>query len=337
ALPHLERFHIEVSPRALVKNISISEQQLLQIARALTNRSADVLILDEPTTSLTEQETERLFRIVRRLKDEKHSVVFISHKLEEIYALGDEITVMRNGEQVANSPITGMTQRQLIVHMSGRDFDLDETFRPELPPGKPLLEVKNLSGVGFDEIDFTLYEGEVLGFAGLIGAGRSEIMQTIFGFLPEKSGEVTLSGKPWKFRDTNASMRNGLVYLPEERKHHGILPLLSVRQNIGISVLGETTKGFLISRAKEAEIARQIISLYEVKTSSDEKRIVFLSGGNQQKIIIGRNMRGRPKVLIFDEPTKGIDVKTKADIYRIMKELAEKERVGIILVSSEMK
>jgi ABC-type sugar transport system, ATPase component len=337
ALPHLERFHIEVSPRALVKNISISEQQLLQIARALTNRSAEVLILDEPTTSLTEQETERLFRIVRRLKDEKHSVVFISHKLEEIYALGDEITVMRNGEQVANAPIAEITQRQLIVHMSGRDFDLDETFRPELPTGKPLLEVKNLSGVGFDEIDFTLYEGEVLGFAGLIGAGRSEIMQTIFGFLPEKSGQVTLSGRPWKFRDTNASMKNGLVYLPEERKHHGILPLLSVRQNIGISVLGETTKGFLISRAKEAEIARQIINLYEVKTSSDEKRIVFLSGGNQQKIIIGRNMRGRPKVLIFDEPTKGIDVKTKADIYRIMKELAEKERVGIILVSSEMK
>jgi ribose transport system ATP-binding protein len=134
ALPHLERFHIEVSPRALVKNISISEQQLLQIARALTNRSAEVLILDEPTTSLTEQETERLFRIVRRLKDEKHSVVFISHKLEEIYALGDEITVMRNGEQVANAPIAEITQRQLIVHMSGRDFDLDETFRPELPP-----------------------------------------------------------------------------------------------------------------------------------------------------------------------------------------------------------
>jgi ABC-type sugar transport system ATPase subunit len=337
ALPHLERFHIEVSPRALVKNISISEQQLLQIARALTNRSAEVLILDEPTTSLTEQETERLFRIVRRLKDEKHSVVFISHKLEEIYALGDEITVMRNGEQVASAPIGEMTQRQLIVHMSGRDFDLDETFRPELPRGKPLLEVKKLSGMGFQDIDFTLYEGEILGFAGLIGAGRSEIMQTIFGFLPEKSGEVTLNGKRWKFRDTNASMKNGLVYLPEERKHHGILPLLSVRQNIGISVLGETTKGFLISSAKEAEIARQIITLYEVKTSSDEKRIVFLSGGNQQKIIIGRNMRGQPKVLIFDEPTKGIDVKTKADIYRIMKELAERERVGIILVSSEMK
>ena len=158
ALPHLERFHIEVSPRALVKNISISEQQLLQIARALTNRSAEVLILDEPTTSLTEQETERLFRIVRRLKDEKHSVVFISHKLEEIYALGDEITVMRNGEQVASAPIGEMTQRQLIVQMSGRDFDLDETFRPELPRGKPLLEVKKLSGMGFQDIDFTLYE-----------------------------------------------------------------------------------------------------------------------------------------------------------------------------------
>ena len=337
AMPHLERFHIEVSPRTLVKNISISEQQLLQIARALTNRSAEVLILDEPTTSLTDQETERLFRIVRRLKDEKHSVVFISHKLEEIYALGDEITVMRNGEQVGSAPVAEMSSRQLIVLMSGKDFDLDETFRPELPIGKVLLEVKNLSGMGFHDIDFTLHEGEILGFAGLIGAGRSEIMQTIFGFLPEKRGEVTLAGKRWKFRDTNASMKSGLVYLPEERKHHGILPLLSVRHNIGISVLRETTRGPFISTAKEAEIAREIINLYEVKTSSDEKQIVYLSGGNQQKIIIGRNMRGRPKVLIFDEPTKGIDVRTKSDIYRIMKGLAEKERVGIILVSSEMK
>ena len=337
AIPHLKRFHIEVSPHTLVKKISISEQQLLQIARALTNRAAEVLILDEPTTSLTDQETQRLFRIVRRLKDEKRSVVFISHKLDEIYELGDEITVMRNGKQVGSAPVAEMSQRQLIVLMSGKDFDLHKTFRPELPPGKNvLLEVKNLSGTGFHDIDFTLHEGEILGFAGLIGAGRSEIMQTIFGFLPEKGGEVTLAGKPWRFRDTNAAMKNGLVYLPEERKHHGILPLLSVRHNIGISVLRETTRGPFISPAKEAEIARQIIDLYEVKTASDEKRIVYLSGGNQQKIIIGRNMRGRPKVLIFDEPTKGIDVKTKSDIYRIMKELAEKERVGIILVSSEM-
>jgi ABC-type sugar transport system ATPase subunit len=337
AIPHLERFHIEVSPQALVKEISISEQQLLQIARALTNRSAEVLILDEPTTSLTDQETERLFRIVRRLKDEKHSVVFISHKLEEMYALGDEITVMRNGEQVGNAPTAEMTPRQLIILMSGKDFDLDESFRPEKPRGKVLLEVKNLSGSRFRNIDFTLHEGEILGFAGLIGAGRSEIMQTIFGFLHETGGEVKMNGERWKLRDTSSSMKNGLVYLPEERKHHGILPLLSVRHNIGISVLRETTRGPFISTAKEAEIARKIIDLYEVKTSSDQKRIVYLSGGNQQKIIIGRSMRGRPKVLIFDEPTKGIDVKTKSEIYRIMKELAENERVGIILVSSEMK
>ena len=337
ALPHLERFHIEVSPHTLVKDITISEQQLLQIARALTNRSAEVLILDEPTTSLTEQETERLFRIVRRLKDEKHSVVFISHKLDEIYALGDEITVMRNGEQVGNAPIAEMTQRQIIMLMSGKDLNLDETFRPALPPGNVILEVKNLSGTKFRNINFNLREGEILGFAGLIGAGRSEIMQTIFGFLPEKGGEVTMRGKGWKFRDTASSMKNGLVYLPEERKHHGILPLLSVRHNIGISVLGETTRGSFISSAREAAIAQEIINIYDVKTSNDEKQIVYLSGGNQQKIIIGRNMRGHPKVLIFDEPTKGIDVKTKADIYRIMKELAENQRVGIILVSSEMK
>jgi ribose transport system ATP-binding protein len=337
AVDHLERFHIEARPDALVRSLTVSDQQLLQIARALTNKLAEIIILDEPTTSLTDREVERFFKIVRRLKDEQHSMVFISHKLDEIYAIGDEITVMRNGEQVGSAPAAEMSQRQLISLMSGKDVDMDEKFCPRKPAGEILLEVKNLSGAKFTDISFDLREGEVLGFAGLVGAGRSEIMQTIFGFLPEKSGEVKLNGSTLKFRDTNAAMKRGLVYLPEERKHHGILPDLSVRHNIGISLLNETAKGYLISPKKENAASAEIIDLYEVKTSSAEKRIVFLSGGNQQKIIIGRAMRGKPKVLIFDEPTKGIDVKTKADIYRIMQELAEEERVGIILVSSEMK
>jgi ribose transport system ATP-binding protein len=337
AIPHLERFSIEARPDALVRTLTVSDQQLLQIARALTNKLAEIIILDEPTTSLTEREVERFFKIVRRLKDEKHSMVFISHKLDEIYAIGDEITVMRNGEQVGSAPVAEMNQRQLISLMSGKDVDLDETFRPSKPAGKVLLEVDALCGDKFTDVSFDLREGEVLGFAGLVGAGRSEIMQTIFGFLPEKSGAVKLKGESWKFRDTHTAMKRGLVYLPEERKHHGILPDLSVRHNIGISLLNETSRGGIISQEKETNVSQEIIDLYEVKTSSAEKRIVFLSGGNQQKIIIGRAMRGKPKVLIFDEPTKGIDVKTKVDIYRIMQQLAERERVGIILVSSEMK
>jgi len=337
AVAHLEKFHIDARPDSLVKYLTVSDQQLLQIARALTNKLAEVIILDEPTTSLTEREVERFFKIVRKLKDENHSIVFISHKLDEIYAIGDEITVMRNGEQVGSAPVSEMNQRQLISLMSGKDVDMDELFRPQEPVGEVLLEVTGLCGAKFNDINFQLREGEILGFAGLVGAGRSEIMQTIFGYLPETGGQVKLQGRPWKFRDTTASMKRGLIYLPEERKAHGILPDLSVRHNIGISVLNETRRGFFISPKKEAEISKEIIDLYEVKTSSAEKRIVFLSGGNQQKIIIGRAMRDRPKVLIFDEPTKGIDVKTKADIYRIMKHLAEVDRVGIILVSSEMK
>ncbi len=337
AVSHLERFHIEARPDAFVRTLTVSDQQLLQIARALTNKLAEIIILDEPTTSLTDREVERFFRIVRRLKDEQHSMVFISHKLDEIYAVGDEITVMRNGEQVGSAPATEMSQRELISLMSGKDVDMDENFRPQKPAGDVLLDVKGLTGEKFTDVSFDLREGEVLGFAGLVGAGRSEIMQTIFGFLPEKSGEVKLRGESWKFRDTNASMKRGLVYLPEERKHHGILPDLSVRHNIGISLLNETSRGYVISPSRESSASREIIDQYEVKTSSADKRIVFLSGGNQQKIIIGRAMRGKPQVLIFDEPTKGIDVKTKVDIYRIMQQLAEEERVGIILVSSEMK
>ncbi|AHF93511.1 sugar ABC transporter ATP-binding protein [Opitutaceae bacterium TAV5] len=339
ALPWLEKFHLDVRPSAFVRNLTVSEQQLLQIARALTNRHAEALILDEPTTSLTDREAERLFRIVRQLKSEGRSIIFISHKLDEIYAIGDDITVLRNGEQVGHAPASAMSQRQLISLMSGKDIDLDEIFRPARPPGDVVLEVKGLGGPRFRDISFTLREGEILGFAGLVGAGRSEIMQTLYGYLPQSGGEVHINGddRPWKFRNPTQALRRGLLYLPEERKLHGILPHLSVRQNIGISVLRETAPRGFISLRKEAEVSREVIGTYEVKTAGDDKKIVFLSGGNQQKVIIGRAMRTVPKVLIFDEPTKGIDVKAKADIYRIMRRLAEEQRVGIILVSSEMK
>lgn len=338
AIPWLKRFHLDVRPSAFVHTLSVSEQQLLQIARALTNRKAQTLILDEPTTSLTERETERLFVIVRKLKSEGRSIIFISHKLDEIFAIGDDITVLRNGQQVGHAPASEMSQRRLISLMSGKDIDLNELFRPTLPPGNVILKVNKLSGHRFRDISFELREGEILGFAGLVGAGRSEIMQTLYGYLPRANGSVHLSGSdaPWKFHNTTQALRRGLLYLPEERKFHGILPHLSVRENIGIAVLREIASRGFISRRKEAAVSSKVIEDYAVKTAGDNRKIVFLSGGNQQKVIIGRAMRTVPKVLIFDEPTKGIDVKAKADIYRIMRRLVEVQRIGIILVSSEM-
>ncbi len=336
AQKYIDRFRIHAEPHQLVKDIMVSDQQLLQIARASTNRNFKVLILDEPTTSLTVSETEKLFEIIAELKSTNHAIIFISHKLEEMFALGDEVTVLRNGEKVGYSKMDAIDERGLIKLMSGKEINFEEKYRPAIgKKKKPLLEVKNLTGLRFEHVSFTLYEGEVLGFAGLVGAGRSELMQTMFGYLKAQSGEIRVGGVPWKLGDTNFSVSQGMLYLSEERKQHGILPLLSLRENIGISLLKDTVVRYIISDAKEKTIVQNVIDTYDIKTDSLKKKIIYLSGGNQQKSIIGRAIACRPKILIFDEPTKGIDVRTKIDIYVIMKKLAE-EGVGIILISSEI-
>jgi len=335
ARSYLERFGIEANPRELVANISVSDQQLLQIARACTNTDMKVLILDEPTSSLTRVEVDRVFRVIRSLLDRDHAIVFISHKMEEVFSIGDDYTVLRNGEKIENGRIADISEKDLIRAMSGRDIAFDEHFRPKGPPTDNIMNVRGLSGSRFQDVSFELRRGEILGFAGLVGAGRSEVMQTIFGFLKAKTGKVTIEGKPWKLNDTASSVHGGMLYLSEERKHHGIFPLLSLRENIGISILS-LTKGYLgISGGREREAVQKIIDEYGIRTSGMGKRISQLSGGNQQKAIIGRAMATRPRILIFDEPTKGIDIRTKTEIYRIMKGLAE-EGVGVILVSSEL-
>ncbi len=339
AQAYLDRFAITAKPSALVRNISVPDQQLLQIARASTNKHMKVLILDEPTSSLTTTEVERVFNVVKSFRDTGHAIVFISHKMGEVLEIGDDFTVLRNGEKVANGKIADITERDLIRAMSGSELSFDEHFRPTPPAepqsGPPILEVKNLTGHRFHDVSFELRHGEILGFAGLLGAGRSEVMQTIFGYRKAKSGKVLLLNQPHKLGDTNYSVNHGLLYLSEERKLHGILPQLSVRENIGISILKQTLARFGISSRRERTLVEQIIAAYDIKTASMNKKISFLSGGNQQKAIIGRAMATAPSVLIFDEPTKGIDVRTKAEIYKIMKRLAE-SGVGIILISSEM-
>lgn len=336
AVPLLERFHIHVNPQEMVKDISVSAQQLLQIARAAVNEDYEVLMLDEPTTSLTTEDTQILFQIIREIKEENKAVIFISHKLEEIFELGDVITVFRNGQKVAYSELKDIDIPWVIAQMTGRKIDKNQVFYSDCVSDEVLMEVEHLTGERFTDISFQLRKGEILGFSGLVGAGRSELMQAIFGYLPVYSGKVRIEGKEWKFGDTSFSVRNGLVYLPEERKKQGILPVLSIRENISVSVLEKLQSGIGISAKKEKELAQSVIETYDVKTPDSDKEIQFLSGGNQQKVIIGRSMCCEPKVLVFDEPTKGIDVGTKAEIYKLMKELAERKGMGIILISSEM-
>ena len=293
-------------------------------------------MLDEPTTSLTTSDTQCLFEVIRQIKQENKAIVFISHKLEEIFAICDVVTVFRNGKKIANAKISEVDVPWIITKMTGREVNQETAFHSEKVTDETLLEVEHLTGEAFTNISFTLKKGEILGFSGLVGAGRSEIMQAIFGSIPVYSGKVKLDGKDWKFGNTHYSVEHGLIYLPEERKREGILPILSVKENISISLLDNLKSGLGISDQKERSLVQEVVDAYDIKTPDMDKAIKFLSGGNQQKVIIGRSMYCNPKVLIFDEPTKGIDVGTKAEIYRLMKELAENKGIGIILISSEM-
>jgi ribose transport system ATP-binding protein len=336
AQPYLDRFAIRARPGQAAGSIAVSDQQLLQIARAATNKDFKVLILDEPTSSLTHAETDRLFAQLRQLRETAHAIIFVSHKMEEMFALGDRVTVLRNGRSVGHSGMAGIDERGLNRMMSGDEVTLDQTFRPDVAPsGAPILEVTALSGAGFTDVSFSLRKGEILGFAGLVGAGRTELMQTLFGTRKASGGSVSFEGKPWRLGRPDLSVANGMLYLSEERKQDGILPMLSVRENIGISLVDRTSRAGLISHRAETRIVDKVIRDYDIRTSSREKKIRFLSGGNQQKAIIGRAMERRPRLLIFDEPTKGIDIRTKVEIYKIIRRLAE-DGIGVILVSSEM-
>lgn len=332
----INRLEMDVEPRDLVNNISAVDQQLLQIGRALTNEDFEVLILDEPTAFLTDEEIERLFSILERLRDEGVAIVFITHVLDEVFELGDVVTVLRDGEREGHSNISEINESWIVQNMTGEEIDFERRYRPSKPPGDVILEVDKLTGERFSDVSFSLREGEILGIAGLVGSGRSEILQSIFGYLPIDQGEVNFKGESWEFGNPAYSIEKGLVYLPEERKSQGILPNRSLKENIGIMLEEQVAPHGIIDKTKDNQIAAEVIKDYEVKASSTHTAIKSLSGGNQQKVLIGRSMKAGPEVLFFDEPTRGIDVHVKEEVFELMKELAEEKRVGIVFISSEL-
>jgi inositol transport system ATP-binding protein len=336
ALQYLDKLQIKAGPKDMVKNISTADQQLLQIARALSNEDSKIIIMDEPTSSLTRDGIERLFGVIRLLKKEGKSVVFITHKLEEVFEIGDVVTVLRNGKMVGNAEISEVTSSWIIKGITGKEIDMSRMYRPGKPFGQKILEVNNLSGLKFNDISFHLREGEILGFAGLVGAGKTEIMQTIFGYLAHQSGNIKAVGKKWKLNNPSFSVKNGIIYLPEERKTHGILPNLSVRENIGIILPKSISNSGIVNTRKDKNIANKVIKDYRIDAKSTEVKIIYLSGGNQQKVILGRSMEALPKVLLLDEPTRGIDIGAKEEIYALMQRIAEENRVGIIFISSQL-
>lgn len=325
-----------------IKHLGVGKQQLIEIAKALVKNSM-ILILDEPTASLTEKEIRTLFKILKELKDEGVTCIYISHKLDEIFEIADKVSVLRDGKLIGTNNVNKVTENELIKMMVGREIDQMFPKRANVPE-EIIFEVKNYSVYEeynndrkiVDNISFNLKRGEILGFAGLIGAGRTELMRSIIGFYPGKrEGEVYLNSKKIELSSPKNALEVGIAYLSEDRKRFGIIPTMSVRENITIAFIKEFTDYFHINKEKEILETLKMINQLNIKTSSLETKITTLSGGNQQKTLIGRNLITTPRILIMDEPTRGIDVGAKQEIYVLMNNLTD-QGISIIMVSSEL-
>jgi len=326
---------IDIDPKTKMEKLSVSKRQMIEIAKAVSYR-AKIIVFDEPTSSLTEAEAEKLFSIIELLKSNGCGIVYISHKMDEILRISDEVTVMRDGRHIATRPASDITIDEIIRLMVGRT--LGERY-PEKTntPGEPLFQVRGLSSerLGLRDIELSLREGEILGIAGLDGAGRTEILESIFGLSRSDSGEFTLKGKVIRNKNPREAIDNGFALVSEERRADGIFPILSILENTVISSLGKFNTGPILSSKRMKSATRESIKQLGVKAPSEATKIGTLSGGNQQKVIIGRWLLTEPTVMMLDEPTRGIDVGAKYEIYKIIIELATGGK-GIIMVSSEM-
>lgn len=331
----LDKLKVDINPSEYVKNLAVSKQQMVEIAKAISI-SAKVIIMDEPTSALSERETDELFNVIGELKKEGKSIIYISHRLEELKKIVDRITVMRDGEHIVTLDFEDVTLDEIIKFMVGRK--LEEKYpRVATEVGIKVLEVRNLTqGKKLKNISFELYEGEILGIAGLVGAGRTELARAIFGADKIDSGEIIINGKKVAIKSPKDAIKNGLVYVPEDRKLSGLALGLSVATNITLASMDKiSNKIGILSYNEENRLAKKVIEDLKIKTPSLLQKIKNLSGGNQQKVIVGRWLIKEPKIYIFDEPTRGIDVGAKIEIYTILNRLKQ-EGKGIIVISSEL-
>lgn len=331
----LEELKIDMDPGQVVGELPVSKQQMVEIAKALSTH-ARILIMDEPTSALTAREIEDLFRIIRDLKAKGCGIVYISHRLEELSHIVDRVTIMRDGQFITSMNFRDTTLDEIIANMVGRE--IKEKFpRVSCKKGKKVLEVRNLNaGHMVRNVNFSLYEGEIVGFAGLMGAGRTETTRAIFGVDPKEGGEIILDGKPVTIRKPEDAIRAGIVLAPEDRKKDGLCTKLSIRHNIALPNLDLLCNKFgVINSQKELEMCDRVVENLKVKTPSVEVNTGNLSGGNQQKVVVGKWLARNSRVVIFDEPTRGIDVAAKVEIYNLMNDL-KKQGIAVMFVSSEM-
>lgn len=334
----LESLKIEILPTQLLSDCSIATQQMIAIARAV-NMKCKVLILDEPTSSLDDDEVEKLFVLMRRLRDEGVGIIFVTHFLEQVYEVCDRITVLRNGELVGEFKTKELPRFQLVAKMMGKDFDdlADiKSGHKMIENGETVIEAKGLSHKGtIRPFDIEIHKGEVIGLSGLLGSGRSELVRAIYGADKADSGTLKVKGKEVKIKSPLDAMKLGMAYLPEDRKKDGILADLSVRENIIIALQAKRGMFHPLSRKEMNEAADKYIKMLQIKTASRETPIKSLSGGNQQKVIIGRWLLTNPEYLILDEPTRGIDIGTKTEIQKLVLDLAE-QGMAVTFISSEV-
>ncbi|MCP8970037.1 galactose/methyl galactoside ABC transporter ATP-binding protein MglA [Ectobacillus ponti] len=327
---------INTDPREKVSNLSVSEMQMIEIAKAVSYNSK-VIVMDEPTSSLTEREVDHLFKIINKLRSQGVAIIYISHKMEEILKISDEVTIMRDGQYIATKSAKELTTDEIIKLMVGRD--LSQRFpAKENKPKDVILKVSNMTAStqpSFQDVSFELRKGEILGVAGLVGSKRTEVVEALFGLRGITSGKIEVHGKEVKNDSPQHAIKNGFALVTEERRTTGIFPQLSISFNSVISNLGKYRKGVFLSDAEVGKDTQWVIDSMKVKTPNQKTAIGTLSGGNQQKVIIGRWLLTNPEILLLDEPTRGIDVGAKFEIYQLINQLAAEDK-GIIMISSEM-
>jgi rhamnose transport system ATP-binding protein len=328
-----DELDVQFDVAAPVRGLSMADQQLIEIAKALSVE-ARVLILDEPTASLSAHEVERLFAIVRRLRARGVSILFVSHRLDEVFVLSDRTTVFRDGRHVITTPTSELTTADLIRHMVGRTVSLFP--KVETATGGVVLDVEGLTRSGvFRDVTFSVRAGEIVGFAGLVGAGRTEVARVLFGVDQRDAGVVRLGGSPVEFASPSAAMHGGIAYLPEDRHQQGLVLDFSIAQNVTLPILPRLFPRFLIRAAAERAVANEYTEQFDVRMTGVDQLVGALSGGNQQKVVLAKWLASKPKVLILDEPTRGIDIGAKVEVHRIISELAA-SGLAIILISSDL-
>ena len=330
----LARLEVDIDPDAVVRSLSIAQRHLVEIVKALSF-DARIVIMDEPTSALSLREVEELYAIIRRLKQEGKAVIFISHKFDEIFEIADCFTVLRDGKYIGEGRIEDASTDSIIGMMVGRTLDhmYPDYARTQ---GAPILTATGLSRTGvFKDVSFDLHEGEILGFFGLVGAGRSEIMRAMFGIDPLDAGTIAVRGKVVHIGEPSDAMKMGIAFVPEDRQQQGVILKMKIRENETVPLLKLLRKGLFLDRKREAEIADRYATMLEVRATSWEQPVESLSGGNQQKVVLAKWLATEPEMLILDEPTKGIDVATKAAVHDFVGRMAAQGK-GIILVSSEL-